>query len=192
MKKLTFVLLFAFFVIPEFVSCQHSHVDVDINLPKRFKKGDRYYASNYKGMKSLMFDLRQEDCELYGTLLPQYQVIENKQIKSVVVASVAGVSGLTMVFVGMNNLVKDANISDDINETPSLFQDNSGLGLFFAGGLTVLVGGVVSFILAPDENDFYQFLNTHNQFKTTKKLEWEIGLKSYSKNEMGISLALRF
>lgn len=173
------------------VFAQTTYMEVEFNLPKHFKVGDRLYSSTYQGLNSLMNDLELEDKEVYSNLLPNFILIQNKRNTAILSGGACAIVGVAMVGVGMKKAVNPMN-SIEYTEPNQLSGSTSGLGFIFAGGITALFGGVLYAILSPNENDIYNFINSHNKFNTKAKMEWEIGLNVLPNNSFGISLSSRF
>ncbi len=184
---LFFVLIF---VMPVTLNSQtHHHVDVDINLPKRFKQGDNYYESSFQGLKSFMIDLQTYDNETYQQLVPVFNRIKEKRSNAIFTGGACSLVGLSMCAIGGNRLMD--NISPE--NTDNFIKDNTrGTGLIIAGGITTLIGIYLYSIISPSDNDVYQFMNSHNRLNKNKKLEWNIGLTSLPENGYGAFLCFRF
>jgi hypothetical protein len=96
-----------------------------------------------------------------------------------------------MVGIGMSKAVNQMN-SIEHTEPNQLSGSESGIGFIFAGGITAVIGGILYAILSPNENDIYNFINSHNKFNSKAKMEWEIGLNVLPNNSFGISLSSKF
>ena len=191
MKKFTFLLVAAALMYSVDVFSQTTYMEVEFNLPKHFKVGDRLYSSTYQGLNSLMNDLKLEDNEVYNNLLPNYNLIQKKRNTALLGGGACAIVGVSMVGFGVNK-TKNQMTSDSFGDPNWLSGSDSGAGLILAGGITTLVSVILYAILAPNENDIYNFINSHNKFNSKAKMEWEIGLNVLPNNSFGLSLRSKF
>ena len=192
MKTLVFIQLALIVIAPYFSFCQHSTVNVNIDIPNRFKVGNSYYSSNYKGLNLLMFDLKADDPELYETLLPNFKAIEKKRNLAIVTGGVLELAGLSMVVVGFNKELNNMGSIGEFGNLESFNQSNKGADLMFAGGILSIFSGAVFALLYPNENDFYGFINKFNRHSGNKKLEWKFGFSPMPNKGFGVTLSKTF
>ena len=191
MKKITLLLVAITLVSCIGVYAQTTYMEVEFNLPKHFKVGDRLYSSTYQGLNSLMKDLELEDKEVYNNLLPNFNLIKNKRNTAVLSGCTFAIAGVAVAGIGMKKAFNQMN-SVDYPKVSQPSSSTDGVGLIFAGGITAVVGGILYTILSPNENDIYNFINSHNKFNSKEKMEWEIGLNVLPNNSFGISLSSKF
>lgn len=169
------------------------HITTTItDVPKRFKVGDMYYATSYKGLKLFMRDLQIEDPSLYSKLTPTFSDIE-KKIKTAKFAYIsAGIVGTTLVIGGLTFLQKDKDFFkpgeafyENNRKEPNMAVIGAGLGVY-------LVGGIIGLLVSPGESDIYNFINLHNKNNPHKKMDWEIGFNHNKRQEFGLKLTMKF
>ena len=192
MKMMRFLLLIGLILTSNLIYGQHPTVTVVPDFHKRFKVGDMYYASSYKGLLLYMNDLESDNPDLYSKLTPAFNDIESKRHKALVSVVSAGIIGTTLCVGGYTFLQKDNDFFKpgdafyDLNsKKPNQAVIGAGLGVY-------LIGGIIGLIVSPQEADIYRFINLNNKYNPDNKMDWEIGMDFNQNKEVGLKLTMKF
>lgn len=193
--KLFFLLGLMF--ISDLVYCQHHTTTVVPLISKRFKVGDMYYASSYKGLQLFMTDIESNNPDLHSKLIPAFKDIESKKNKALISFVSGGIAGTTLAIGGFTFLQK-TKIVESIFDSGSPFYEPPkevkewNLGALLGGFGCYLVGSIVGLILSPKEADIYRFINLQNKYNSDQKMDWEIGFDLNQNKDFGLRLTMNF
>lgn len=170
----------------------YSQTKTIIDLPKRFKVGDMYYASNCNGLKLLMSDLQHENPSLHAKLSPSYLNLKNKKEQAIIMWAAGGIIGTSLIIGGVTFLQKEEvdyqpnhPFYDPHVKRPNVAVIGSGIGVY-------LITGIIGAIICPNDNDIYQFINLHNKHNHQQKMDWQIGLHLIQDKKLGLKLTMNF
>ncbi|MFN3555119.1 MAG: hypothetical protein ACK4VN_04045 [Bacteroidales bacterium] len=189
MKKFLTIFLATMLLCPLYSQGQTEVVHHE--LPRRFKVGDIYYPSTFRGVRNLMSDLQTEEPEMYDLMLPGFENLRRKMNTTLGVLGGTGIAGATL-FVGSLTFwqVKDDFLKPD-NPLYDPSAKKANLPVMFSGIGIIAAGGLISLFIAPDQTDVYNFVNTYNRNSTKRKMDWQIGLNLLNGSTPGISLTVR-
>jgi hypothetical protein len=156
-------LCFIFSVGSLFAQRHHNNRNHNL-LPVNFRVGDNLYSSDYNGIKAYMFDLKDDQPDLYQKLTPYYKTIQNKRIARNAVMTSSIVLGGILLFA---NFPKGAS---------GMTQAKSSASGMFVGVGVIGLGGILGFLLGPGEQDYLNFINMNNKYTDKDKMEIKIGL----------------
>ncbi|MCG8477042.1 MAG: hypothetical protein MI784_16365 [Cytophagales bacterium] len=196
MKKLLSIVLLS--LSPFLVFGQELPVNVAVtDLPRRLQAGDMYYPSSFSGIKSLMADIQMENPELHAVLLPDFSTIEKKRRQALTYYLLGAGTGTFFVVGGLTFLQKKETIEsifspgDKFYEPPKT-EKSPSIGAISAGMGLYLIGGIIGYLISPDEGDIYRFVNRYNKHSPDKKLRWDIGFDANRACPMGLKLTMSF
>jgi hypothetical protein len=131
-----------------------------------------------------MAETKEYKPDLYNELLPVYSemVKKSKIAKNIIYTSIA-FGSVAFVVGAFSNTVN----SFDIN---SVGEKNFGEGAVLGFGI-VLIGGLISYCLYPDNDDINHFVNIHNRVTKSDKMGFSLGL-NYDKNVAKVGLVKNF
>ena len=190
MKKLNLLLLMGLILVSNLIFAQlHTSTTV---VPKRFKVGDMYYASSFKGLSLLMADIKPENPELYAKLEPAFNHIKSKRSKALTSLVTGGLIGSSLIVGGFTFLQKENTVFEPGS---TFYEANSKSPNFTAIGIGMginMLGAIVAVILYPKDSDIYQFINLHNKLNPDRKLDWQIGLNYDNYQKFGFRVSVSF
>lgn len=189
MIKKVLLCLIVGILIPLFSISQTNSVDLNVNFPDYLKCGDSYYTSDFKGLKSLMNDLRVSDNEVYAGLLRDFQELERNRNIAIFAGGSAVITGTIITGIGLSEMVKSSTPDLTIDGEHS-FPKRTGGGVAIAGGVTVVSGLAVIAVFLPGESEYYNFINLHNRLNKKNKVEWKVGISPFTSNGLGLSVKM--
>jgi hypothetical protein len=110
MKRLKIVLTLALMLVSNLIFSQCRSTTIMHPIRDRFKVGDMYYSSNYKGLKLLMADTEIDQPGLHTKLSPVFKDIRRKRNNAVASFVTGGVIGTTMLIGANTFLQKNDNM----------------------------------------------------------------------------------
>lgn len=191
MKK-ALITCIALLLFQGLVTAQHSNVSVDVGFPRRFVVDDLYYSSSYGGIKRFMSDLNQDDPQLYQIMKPEFDRIKIKRNAGLAVWSTAAVTGTALVVGSITWWGEHDGIFQPGSPHYNPNHKKPNIPALIGGMGAYAVGALVGWIILPDDDDVYQFVNTFNRNSQQRKMNWEIGLNMHRWNEPGLKLTLNF
>jgi hypothetical protein len=197
MNKFTLHFLLGLLLAPIFMYGQHHTVIVEPRVPERFRVGDMYYPSSYRGLSLLMADIETDNPVLYAKLAPSFNVIKSNMNKSVMSVAAGGILGTTMIVGGFTFLQKNSTEVSIFPPGSYFYEEPKEVkGINFVvifGGFGIYTAGLVAgLIFMPKEGDIYRFVNLHNKNNPDQKMEWDLGFDLVQNKAPGLKLSLNF
>jgi hypothetical protein len=197
MNRMGLSFLIGFMLISNLIYGQHHTTTVIPAISKRFKVGDMYYASSYKGLQLFMTDIEFDNPDLYSKLAPAFKDIESKRKNALISFVSGGIVGTTFVVGGFTFLQK-TRIDESIFDPGTPFYEPPqevkewNVDALLGGFGCYLVSGIVGMLLSPNEADIYNFINLNNRYNPDQKMDWEIGMDFSQNKEFGLKLTMNF
>jgi hypothetical protein len=157
------------------------------HYPKRFKVGDMYYTSSFRGLNLFMNELKTDDPDLFEIINPEFARLKRKRNSSLIAAGSSGLIGTAMIVGGFTFL----KVKDDFYKPgqpfykPDATKENNVL--IFSGLGVYIIGGFIGALLQPNEEDIYNFVNLFNRNSPNQKMDWQLG---FDYHNMGLKLTL--
>jgi hypothetical protein len=190
LKKPIIFILISFFLLPGSLFAKQQPKLSDLEFPKRFRVGDMYYASSFKGLNLFMADLEEYSPDLHEIMNPEFQRIRRKRNTSLAAWITSGAIGTALVVSSFtiygehDGIFKPGDPYYDRNhKKPNFPVLLSGIGVY-------AIGGLIGILTMPDENDIYRFVNSFNRNSPNDRMDWEIGIKMSPCNTLGLKLTL--
>jgi len=199
MKRIWLLFLLGLLLAPTFMYGQHQHhrVIVEPRVPERFRVGDMYYPSSYRGLNLLMTDIETDNPELYAKLAPSFNSIKSNLKKSIISVAAGGIIGTTLVvggFTFLQNTSTEVSIippESSFYKGPKEVKEVNTEAIF--GGFGIYVAGAIAgLIFMPKEADIYRFINMHNKNNPDQKIEWDLGFDLVQNKTPGLKLTMNF
>ncbi len=161
-------------------------------LPKRFKVGDMYYASTFRGLKEFMTDIQVENPFLYESMQPSYYSLKRKRNATIATVTAGTAIGTGLIVGGFTFLNNNERMFGPGDPFDGHNPKKPNVAIIAGGTGTLLLGAIVGWIIQPREEDIYNFVNLHNRNNPNQKMDWEIGLDMFQGNTPGLKLTLNF
>lgn len=175
------VLLVSIFIL-QVLSSFSQQTTVYVSIPRKFKVADQYYESSVGGLGNFMSVLQIENSDLYNKLQPEYQRIKTKRNIALGVSIPCYVIGGGLM---IGSIVKLTNTDTDSSEPVTI-----GSSAYI--GIGLITAGLISrWLLSPNRDDIFAFMNLHNKFSPEKKMEWLIGYCPTPNVPLNIGMSIR-
>ncbi len=156
---------------------------------EKLQWGDYYYHSSYKGLSSLMADLRTLDPELFTSLEPRFKELQKRRQNAGIILGAGAVIGTGMMVGGI--LTATPN-NEDFYYGKN--RQSKGIVLMAGGAAVALAASLIYRNKKVKQSDIFDFTNQFNQHTKGEKLRISMQptLRLDKEVTAGFSLCLGF
>ena len=127
---------------------------------------DFQYPFTINGIRMYMSDIQLDNPMLYDSLNPNFKELEDRQSKSEITSWSSVILGGVIFAIGSYMMMTSPDVEDNSNLM-------LGLGLTTAGAVIGVGGFLIGMEMAPQEADFYGFVNQHNKLNPDHPIKVE-------------------
>jgi hypothetical protein len=189
-KKPAILILISFFLLPGSLFAKQQPNSSDLEFPKRFRVGDMYYASSFRGLNLFMVDLEEYSPDLHEIMSPEFERIRKKKNTTLATLITSGALGTALVVSSFTIYGEHDGVFKPGDPFYNPNQKKPNIPVLFSGIVVYAIGGLIGLLTIPDENDIYRFVNTFNRNSPGRKMDWEIGLGFHHEFTPGLRLTL--